>query len=134
MNEQYSFSIYQWTIVFALFACMKSLIDKNKDESFVCPSIFALRCARTLAACLELLHGMICQDTFDLGKDPQSVGDGYAVPLASVSSSIAFCCLPFHLSSIPFLWLGASSLPFLVARLVIIGYAFRVHNSALNRD
>jgi len=40
MNEQYSFSIYQWTIVFALFVCMKSLIDKDKDEIFVYPSIY----------------------------------------------------------------------------------------------
>jgi len=54
------------------------------------PYIFALRCARTLAACLELLHGMIRQGTFDLGENPQSVGDGYAVPYNSIGLPLAF--------------------------------------------
>jgi len=73
MNERHPFSVHKWRIVFTLFACMKSLIDKDKDEIFVFPSIFALRCAPTLAACLEVLHGTIHQDIFDVGKSLRDI-------------------------------------------------------------
>jgi hypothetical protein len=63
------------------------------------------------------------EDNGMMERETVSVGDSCAVRRGSVLPSIPFRCLPFHS-----LWLVISSIPFLVAQLVIIGSCFLVYN------